>query len=85
MFEVNIFSKALHSGSRLTVKIEENVHQGKKEGLSIINTAQGFFIQDQYAQLLGKIVPNVIGLYKALGGDRQIRKGKKYLPEETKE
>ncbi len=41
--------------------------------------------QDQYAQLQGKIVTNVISLYKALGGGWQIRQGKAYLPDETKE
>lgn len=41
--------------------------------------------QDQYAQVQGKIVTNVIGLYKALGGGWQIREGKEYLPQETKE
>ena len=41
--------------------------------------------QDQYAQLQGKIVTNVIGLYKALGGGWQIREGNQYLSQETKE
>jgi NodT family efflux transporter outer membrane factor (OMF) lipoprotein len=41
--------------------------------------------QDQYAQLRGKIVTNVIALYKALGGGWQIRDGKEYLPSEIKE
>ncbi|NOQ46960.1 MAG: efflux transporter outer membrane subunit [Desulfobulbaceae bacterium] len=41
--------------------------------------------QDQYAQLQGKIVTNFIGVYKALGGGWQIRKGKEYLPQELKE
>jgi len=41
--------------------------------------------QDQYAQLQGKIVTNLISLYKAMGGGWQVRQGKIYLPEETKE
>jgi len=41
--------------------------------------------QDQYAQLQGKIVTNVIALYKALGGGWEIKEGKAYLPQETKE
>ncbi len=41
--------------------------------------------QDQYAQLQGKIVTNIISLYKAMGGGWQVRQGKVYLPEETKE
>jgi NodT family efflux transporter outer membrane factor (OMF) lipoprotein len=41
--------------------------------------------QDQHAQLQGTIVTNVIGLYKALGGGWQIRQGKEYLPQDTKE
>ena len=41
--------------------------------------------QDQYALLQGKIVTSVIALYKALGGGWQIREGKDYLPQETKE
>jgi NodT family efflux transporter outer membrane factor (OMF) lipoprotein len=41
--------------------------------------------QDQYAQLQGKIVTNVISLYKALGGGWQIREGKPLLPDQVKE
>jgi len=41
--------------------------------------------QDQYAQLQGKIVTNVIALYKAFGGGWQIQERKAYLPQETKE
>jgi len=41
--------------------------------------------QDQYALVQGGITTSYIGLYKALGGGWQIRKGKEYLPQETKE
>lgn len=41
--------------------------------------------QDQYAQVQGKIVTNLIGIYKALGGGWQIRKGTAYIPQATRE
>ncbi|MEA2116190.1 MAG: efflux transporter outer membrane subunit [Thermodesulfobacteriota bacterium] len=41
--------------------------------------------QDQYAQLQGTITTSYIALYKALGGGWQIREGKEYLSQETKE
>lgn len=41
--------------------------------------------QDQYAQTKGKIATLTIGLYKAFGGGWQMRQGKSYLPQATRE
>jgi outer membrane protein TolC len=41
--------------------------------------------QDRFTATQGSVTLNLIALYKALGGGWQIRAGKDFLPEQTKE
>ncbi len=41
--------------------------------------------QDLYTATRGSVAFNLIAIYKALGGGWQIREGKDFVPEETKE
>jgi NodT family efflux transporter outer membrane factor (OMF) lipoprotein len=41
--------------------------------------------QDNFAQTLGGIASNLVGVYRALGGGWQIREGKEFVPEPIKQ
>ena len=52
----------------------------------VLNTQQSLIIQqDQATVARGQIAGNLIGMYKALGGGWQLREGKDFVPESTKE
>lgn len=52
----------------------------------MIDTQRNLALQeDAYASATGSVGANLIALYKALGGGWELRRGKDFIPEKTKE
>ena len=84
--QVGFLSEGVDAATRSVELSTIQYREGMVDFQRVLDT-QRFQAQEQdlYSETRGSVARNLIAIYKALGGGWQIREGKDFVPEETKE